>query len=391
MASACGASDVPGAVVGRVALLGAMPDASASANAAMLDGLRVVVEWAEPMRDSLPPRLTWMGGPVDDRGTFRICGVPTDTPLVLRVEADRALDVGATPVRALIAADRRFARADLQLEATVVTLATFAGTVLADTTGTPLENAEVTLTDLARTVRTDRRGAFRFHDIPLGPHLVSVKRVGYAPMLTSINFENNRAIAQRVLLNKATTLAAVSVTAGGLPAAFEERRALGLGHFVTTADLDKSGDRRLSDVLATVSGFSAVSGRGGNGWVVGKRAPQHIKPTGVSTGPAGSAVQCGVRSNAPCTFDDNDLREQGYYCPNAAERMQGLECACYSQIFVDNQLMNRGRPTEPFDINSIPARDIAGVEFYASAAQTPGQYSELNARCGVMLIWTRRR
>jgi hypothetical protein len=31
------------------------------------------------------------------------------------------------------------------------------------------------------------------------------------------------------------------------------------------------------------------------------------------------------------------------------------------------------------------------VEFYATAAGIPGRYSALNAVCGVMLVWTRRR
>ena len=88
----------------------------------------------------------------------------------------------------------------------------------------------------------------------------------------------------------------------------------------------------------------------------------------------------------------DDLRNQGYYCPEPSERAYGITaCACFAQVYLDDRLMNTQRPTEPYDVNTLPVEDIAGVEFYATAASTPGRYSAMNATCGVLLVWTRRR
>jgi hypothetical protein len=208
-------------------------------------------------------------------------------------------------------------------------------------------------------------------------------------------FDANRTLDRRVFLaTSSTTLAGVNVTANGVPVAFDERRRNGLGRYLTAEQLAPQGERRLSDVLMSVPSVNIVRGRGNNGWVLGKRAPQHIKPTGMEyvNTKAGDGTQkmCGGDALNPCRWTDADLVEQGIYCPNAGEAKQGIECACYAQVYVDNRLMNGSRPTEPFDVNTIPTKDVVGLEFYASAAQTPGQYSNLLARCGVMLIWTRR-
>ena len=128
-------------------------------------------------------------------------------------------------------------------------------------------------------------------------------------------------------------------------------------------------------------------------YVVGKRAPAHITPrsTGAQSVNCGAIKAASPDAPAPCGLNYDELRAVGMYCPTMAERTYGiLTCACFSQVYLDGRLMNTAHPTEPFDANTIPVDDIEGVEFYASAASTPGRYSSLNAQCGVMLVWTRR-
>ncbi|MBL0169177.1 MAG: carboxypeptidase regulatory-like domain-containing protein [Gemmatimonadaceae bacterium] len=398
LSATCGSPDVSAFIIGRVSAKGT----------ALPAGLRVVAEWsdiADSTRvppDSRAPRVAWMQTPLEANGTFRLCGVPAGMRLALRTESDSISAWASQPSTVQLSAERRFARADLQLDSTVVAYASFSGTVISDTTGVPIENAEVTITDIGRTVLTNRRGGFRVSDIPLGAHVVSVKRVGYAPMMTTIDFAVNRAVDQRVLLTRATTLATFTVGADGIPAAFEERRKAGIGRYLGREELDKQRGRRLGDVLTQVSGFGAASQAAGHAWVVGKRAPTHLLPNSqTSTGPNAKSIGCGSATAAtkdllgappPCTFSMDDLRNQGYYCPTPSDQAQGIRaCACFAQVYLDDRLLNTSRPTEPFDANSIPVEDIAGVEFYASAASTPGRYSSPNAVCGVMLVWTRRR
>ena len=361
MAATCGADDVTGAIVGRVAAHG---------TDALPTGFRVVAEWNGDSTVTNGSRLRWLGTSVESSGTYRLCGVPSGTRVGLRTENDSTSIYAARPIKVRVATDRRFARADLMLDTAVLVLPVFTGTVIADTVGSPIENAEVLLADIGRTVLTDKRGAFRMSDIPIGSHVVSVRRVGYAPMNTTVQFAANRTVNQKVLLLRATTLATVDVTADGVPAEFAERSKRGMGRFLTTRDLAGQEHRKLSDVLTVQNGFASVSARGGHAWVYGKRIKGHIA------------------SANGTNFEQ--LRTQGVYCPTQAEASQGIECACYAMVYVDDRLMNGGRPTEPFDINTLPVAEIAGIELYNGVAETPGKYSNLNTVCGVMLIWTKR-
>ena len=155
----------------------------------------------------------------------------------------------------------------------------------------------------------------------------------------------------------------------------------------------------MADVLAQVSGLGIVAGRGGHAWIVGKRPPPKLVPRTQGVTASGARADCGGAPNSalgalgapqPCVLTVDMLREQGYYCPEAGEALLGIACNCYALIYVDGKLMNNQRPTEPYDINQIAPERIEGVEWYASGAQTPAQYSTLNATCGVMAIWTRR-
>jgi hypothetical protein len=259
---------------------------------------------------------------------------------------------------------------------------------------------------LGRSVLTDRRGQFRFSDLPVGPHLVAIRAVGYQPYLGSVQLDARRAIDQKVLMPRAAqSLAAVEITGAGVPREFDERRELGLGAFLTQKDIEAFKGLRLGTVMAQVKGFgSTVSGfsGGAHAYVVGKRAPSHLLPKSVpANGANGARGECGApmvraangqMSSVPCTFAPDDLARQGYYCPTRAEQLQGLsQCACFAQVYMDDRLMNSGKPTEPFDVNTIPSDLIAGLEFYATPASTPARYSQLDAVCGVMLVWTKRR
>jgi hypothetical protein len=247
-------------------------------------------------------------------------------------------------------------------------------------------------------VLTDRRGAFRVSEIPLGTHLVAIKRVGFAPIYTSIDFEANRAVDQRLLMNKAQTLATVSTIAAlgeGAPADFEERRKSGIGRFLAREDLDKHRGRRLGDVITQVSGFGSASSSAGRAWVIGKRPPQRSLPRSGGVDAQGTAIGCGSPKptrrepgRVPSTWTTCAIRASTARQPPSSHR---VSCPVrVSQVYLDDRLMNPGKPTEPFDANT-PVEDIAGVEFYATGASTPGRYSQLNAVCGVMLVWTRRR
>ncbi|MEP6834800.1 MAG: carboxypeptidase-like regulatory domain-containing protein [Gemmatimonas sp.] len=390
MLSACGSTDSAGFVAGNIGWKnsGALPT-----------GLHVIAEWNSPVAAGTsvgaPSRTMWQDASVNSSGTFRVCGIPIGTRVVLRTESDSVSLWGAAPREIALPVDRSFARVDLQLDSLVSTVATIVGLVVSDSIGTPVENVEVTLTDIGRTVMTNARGAFRVSDIPAGPHLLSVKRVGFAPFLAAVDVSSNRVLEQRVQLSGVSTLSEVKVETEAVSKEFLERQARGVGKYLDRAALEKQRGRRLGDVISQVGGFgSMISGSGAQAYIVGKRAPAHIL-TGGATVPAGGGQEraglSGGGARAPRQMAVDDVRDMGIYCPTAAEKSAGIRsCSCFAQVYVDGRLMNKGRPTEPFDANTLPVDDVVGVEFYGSAATTPSQYSQLGSVCGVMLVWMRR-
>ncbi|MBY0489906.1 MAG: carboxypeptidase regulatory-like domain-containing protein [Gemmatimonadaceae bacterium] len=391
-------------IVGRLAAAG---------DGAALAGYRVVAEWETDTSTLLPTDSlgqSRMGGwiraiPDPTSGVYRLCDAPVGRRLTVRAEADTMSAGASTPQTLVLAPKERVARLDLALQAGLVVAPTYSGTVVDSVGGMPVEGAEVTITDLGRSTLTNRRGQFRFSGLPTGPHLVSVRSVGFAKRTATITLQNARALDERVLVAPATaqSLAAVEIRSSGVPTEFEERRKLGLGSYITRPQLDSARGQRLGTVMAMVKGMgTALSNMdgGAHAYVVGKRAPSHLLPrgSGVTAGPDGARQSCGVRTGNmaydkanTCTFTFDDIAQQGYYCPTPGERARGMtSCQCFAQVYLDDRIMNSGRPTEPFDVNTIPIDQIAGVEFYPSPSSTPARYSTLNSVCGVMLIWTRR-
>ncbi|MEO7520190.1 MAG: carboxypeptidase regulatory-like domain-containing protein, partial [Gemmatimonas sp.] len=376
----CGASDVSG-IVGRVVMRGA---------AALPKPVTVVVEWTEP----LPATSRWLRTITDERGTYRLCGVPLNTALRLSTDPDSALGAGTAPLSVQVGAERRFARADITLDPSIVTGALFSGTIVVDGSTLPIANVEVLFPELSRSVTTNEQGSFRIRDIPPGTHVILVRGLGFSPLTAQVNFALNQSIEHRIALHRVQALKTVDVNAVNAPSStFEEHRKLGLGRFLTRADLQRANGQQLGMVLSQVMGNGGMQrGRGAGAWPVGRRAPTHLLP---KSGGAGGA-SCGTLPSAkpgagqPCSFNKEGLRSQGYYCPEGGESLRGIVCACYSQVYVDDRLQNPGSPTEPFDVNTIPVSQVEGIEIYGSAAQTPGRYNSPNAVCGVYLIWTRR-
>lgn len=345
--------EVRGIVAGRVTTVGdSVPPRD----------VRVIAEWAEPTREvglsaKSAKRIEWLEGRTDGRGLFRICGVPVNTALSVEAEAENGSS-GMLSVR--IPANRLFGHVSLTLESAAGRGAAFSGVVLDDSTRRPIANAEVALPGLSRSALTNDQGRFRLADIAPGDHQVVVRRIGYGALDTRIGFVASRTLERRVILSRFTTLESVIVTAerAGLPD-FEDNRRMGLGHFMTRADLAQQKGRRLSDVIAQARGVRIVSGIGSRAWVTTSRGTSSLE-------------------NMPIV--------------DRADVLQGArQGTCYAQVYLDRALMYAGRDGEPlFDINTIAPEQIEAIEYYAGPSQTPLKYGALNSTCGVLVIHTRR-
>ncbi len=253
--------------------------------------------------------------------------------------------------------------------------ATFAG-VVTDSTNKPIANAEVTLPDLGKGTGTNEQGAFVLRDVPAGSQRVLVRHVGYGPVETQLTFVSGQTIQRHITMVRSTTLDSVVVQAKSVDHQlddFEVNKKLGLGHFLTRAELAPQEGRSTGAVLTTFSGIK-VFAIGPYAWVGSGRHN--------FTGCGGS---CAI-------LDDADQLKRAPLWD------------CNALVYLDDHIVFRGQKYmgqslhggrvlqwEPlFDINSIPAAEIEAIEYYASAAETPMKYASLNSQCGVLVIHTLR-
>ena len=234
--------------------------------------------------------------------------------------------------------------------------------------------------------RTDARGTYRICGVPVNTALTlhaftdSARSAArefrladgrFARLDLTIDTSTEHGIVDRsIILHHAVTLDSVVVSASRAAALreFEENRRRGFGSFLTREDLAKQGSKRLSDILAQVRGVNVLHGNV-RSYLVGKRM---------------TPAPCGPKSPPAC------FEVYGFYVPDADERLDGMQTACYTQVYLDEALMNRGDPTPPADINAFLPEQIEAIEYYADQSAVPARYVGSQARCGVLIIHSRR-
>jgi hypothetical protein len=331
----------------------------------------VSAEWKTAAGSEAPK---WVSATADARGRFALCGVPLDTALSLRALTDGASGQ-ATGFRVSSAA--RFGRTELVLRRERTTTATVAG-VVTDSTNKPIINAEVMLPDLGKGTGTNEQGVFVLRDLPAGSQRVVVRHVGYGAIETQLMFASGQTLQRHIMMVRSTTLDSVVVTEKSTDHAlddFEVNRRLGLGHFLTRAELAPQEGRSTGAVLTSIPGIK-VYVMGPYAWVGSSRH----NATSLHGGGVGKLG-----------LDKADSLKQAPLWE------------CYALVYLDRNLIWRGQKYtyrtpqgvvtqwEPlFDINTIPVSSIEAIEFYATGAETPMKYASLNSECGVLVIHTVR-
>jgi hypothetical protein len=251
------------------------------------------------------------------------------------------------------------------LRAQTITQGSITGVVVAGDSYRAFVDAQISLSALGASTRTNRKGSFTFSAVAVGDHELTVRVVGYAPFRSTVSVRSGEETTLPIVLPKLSALDTVVVAASTLPYTFVENRAVGLGHFVSGEALRAEGVRPLGGVLATIPGLGVVQGKGGRAFVLSKRRAVSINRR---AGESGSQL----------------------YNPDAAERAQGVIVACYARVYLNEQLLNPSSPADPVNINEFLARDIEAIEYYAGPSQTPARYSRLNSDCGIVVLHMRR-
>jgi hypothetical protein len=205
--------------------------------------------------------------------------------------------------------------------------------VVTDTSLVPLGDATISFLGSNVRVITGANGRFRVNDLSPGAWVLIVRRIGFEASSVPVQLSSGDTVRPALVLRRAATkLDTVAIKAQRLTPAmqeFEARRKIGIGHFITQADMERPNVIKVSDALYGVVGVFVTSG--------------------------GLAIN--TRSG------------------------------CAYQIYLDGVMMP-GKGI--LDGIAVP-REVAGIEVYTGPAQIPVQYKSTSGGgfCGVILMWTR--
>lgn len=157
-----------------------------------------------------------------------------------------------------------------------------------------------------------------------------------------------------------TTLPGVTVEAervrGAKMRIFEQRRAMGIGRFLSEADLAKDQSRQLADVLRRLPGAMIARDKGA-AYITSSRGTATIE-------------------NRPA-----------FQLPDRRRLRDGL---CPIGVMLDGVSVYRGTGEPPFDVNQVPTSHLLAIEFYAGPAQVPAELNSTGGTgCGLLVLWTK--
>jgi hypothetical protein len=205
----------------------------------------------------------------------------------------------------------------------------------------PVANARAVL-DTNREVRTDANGRFRFADVPVGRHALSILSLGMTPYSVNVIVASNDTLDFEVILVKSVVLDSVLVEGStvrqGFARAYEDRKKLGMGKFMDSLEVKKFGEVRQA--LLFIPGVKATS----------NNARFKMKDWVFFSDPMG--------------------------------------IACLPNVWIDRQ--NWG--TEQGVLKTLRPDDVMGIEVYARSLLIPEEFRQygFDKGCGALVIWTRR-
>ena len=262
---------------GTGALLGLVTDAESGKP---LTGAQVAVAWSDLKIDSANAIVADERAAkvdVDESGQYRLCGLPTDDPLLLQVQ--HAGNAGAV-LRMRIADSTGVLVRDVSFSsASASRFATFADTgplptgtarlagVVRDAGGRPVAGAQVRVLGTAARGRADERGAYELTNLPAGTQELEVRQFGFGVARGPVELRNEQRTRLDVQLGKVASLDAMHVVATRAPRypEFEQRRkeAIG-GRFLDEAQIRKLNLTSVSEYVNFLPGFRAVPVRWGD-------------------------------------------------------------------------------------------------------------------------------
>ena len=251
-----------------------------------------------------------------------------------------------------------------------------AGVVKEDSTGRVVAGAVVAIEKARRQATTDEAGRYLLADLPVGTHVMQVRRLGYVPASAiGIVAAGETRTKDITLTRSPQALDTVKVSDSrkqlgvGL-AGFEDRKRLGFGHFIDSTFLKENEHRKLADIFRNIQGVEL------------KNPPFCGQPYSVGIVRAIRRINC-VSSRQHLVALGGEL--------------------CAIQVMVDGAVYIPGKhidtdepPRDPsndwtttYDISSFQVSDLIAMEVYRRSA-VPMEYRGHDTDCGLVLLWTKR-
>ena len=212
----------------------------------------------------------------------------------------------------------------------------------------PLAGADITIPEASRSTRSQASGRFEIAALAPGRYSIRIRRLGYATFVDTVTVgpEAHHLFSLKKIQFIDTTRVTASRGAGRFEQ-FEQHHRLKLGDYILPRDLESRQDESLEALLRAF--FPAVR-----------------------------MVQIGGRARLAIEMGSVS-REKGY---------------CFPTIFVDGRMVSDHRvfgvDEAGFEIDTYSAKDVVGVEYYASRTALPKEYSKASRACAILGLWLRQ-
>ena len=215
----------------------------------------------------------------------------------------------------------------------------------------PLQGAEVNIVGTSSRAVTNDSGEFKLEGVRGGRFKVVARRLGFQAAEATIRVAEGERKEVRFLLDgipeMLDSVVVVGTQSTGRMADFWRRRTIGVGAFITRAEIDRRRPSRPSLLLMSLSGVT-VSGSDALG-----------QPN----------IQMGRSGTASATRN----------------RTQMLAADCQIAYYVDGMQTSRGS----FHIDDLPPQDIEAIEVFRGPSEIPARFRAIDTGCGLIVIWTR--